>query len=497
MAPCTMTSRPIKTRFAPSPTGLLHLGNIRTALFNFLLARQAQGVFLLRFEDTDAMRGHEKYARAMELDLRWLGLNWDEGPEIGGRHGPYAQSERGPLYKEYFSSLESRGLAYPCFCSEHELAIARKTALAAGRPPRYTGKCRALSAPDVQARFARGEPATLRFRVDEGKTIEFEDKVRGPQIFRTDDIGDYVIRRSDGTPAFFFCNAIDDAMMGVTLVVRGEDHLTNTPRQIMLLQALGLPLPEYAHIALVVGADGAPLSKRTGSKSVQELREDGFLPLAVSNYLARLGHTYDASAFMDLETLAENFNLSRLGRAPARYDESQLVYWQKEAIKNTSDEELWVWMNSKAILSSYVSSFVPKGKELLFVKVIRDNITTPEDAFIWAGNLFAESHRYDRDAKSAIDKAGSDFFKKALECFNNDTATFHSYVKMLEIVTNKKGKSLFMPLRAALSGEVNELISQSGRVYEWNHGPQLEAIWELLGVDLIKRRLSEAKTTTK
>ena len=492
-----MTSRPIKTRFAPSPTGLLHLGNIRTALFNFLLARQARGTFLLRLEDTDAMRGHEKYARALEDDLRWLGLVWNEGPEVGGRHGPYAQSERGSIYKEYFAALESKGLAYPCFCSEHELAIARKTALAAHRPPRYSGKCRALSSQEVQARLAKGEPATLRFRVEEGSTVEFEDRVRGRQVFDTDDIGDYIIRRSDGTPAFFFCNAIDDALMRVTLVVRGEDHLTNTPRQILLLRALGLPLPEYAHIALVVGNDGAPLSKRTGSKSVQELREGGFLPLAVNNYLARLGHTCDANNFMDLETLAENFNLSRLGRAPARYDESQLVYWQKEAIKHTSDEKLWAWMNSKAIFSSYVGSFVPDGKELLFAKVIRDNITTPEDALIWAGNLFAESNRYDREAKSVIDMAGSEFFKKALECLSHDTDTFHSYIQKLELATNKKGKSLFMPLRAALSGEVNELISQSGRAYEWNHGPQLEAMWELLGVDLIKRRLSEAETPTK
>ena len=497
MTPFTMTPRPFKTRFAPSPTGLLHLGNIRTALFNFLLARRALGTFLLRLEDTDAMRGHEKYARALEHDLRWLGLVWDEGPEAGGPHRPYAQSERGPIYKEYFAALESNGLAYPCFCSEHELAIARKTALAAGRPPRYAGKCRALPPPEVQARFARGEPATLRFHVGDGKTVEFEDRVRGRQTFSTDDIGDFVIRRSDGTPAFFFCNAIDDALMGVTLVVRGEDHLTNTPRQILLLQALGLPLPEYAHIALVVGADGAPLSKRTGSKSVEELRSAGYLPPAINNYLARLGHTYDANTFMSMEALAENFDLSRLGRAPARYDESQLVYWQKEAIKHTSDEELWAWMNSKPFINSYASNFVPKGKELLFVKVIRDNITTPEEAFMWAGNLFAESNRYDRDAKSAIDKAGSEFFEKALACLDDDTVTFHSYVKKLEMATNRKGKSLFMPLRAVLSGEVNELISQSGRVYEWNHGPRLEAVWELLGTELIRRRLSEVEKPTK
>jgi len=492
-----MESRPFKTRFAPSPTGLLHLGNVRTALFNFLLAGRTHGVFLLRLEDTDAMRGHEKYAVAIEEDLRWLGLDWGEGPEVGGAHGPYAQSERGHIYKEYFDVLEEKGLAYPCFCSEHELAISRKTQIAAGHPPRYTGRCRSLSRADVEARFAQGAPATLRFRVDDGATVAFEDKVRGLQSFSTTDIGDFVIRRSDGTPAFFFCNAIDDALMGTTLVVRGEDHLTNTPRQILLLQALGLPLPEYAHIALVVGADGAPLSKRTGSKSVHELREGGFLPLAVNNYLARLGHTYEANTLMSMSELAEHFDLARLGRAPARYDESQLVYWQKEAIRYSSDEELWKWMNGKSILNSHVGDFVPKGKEFSFVNVIRGNITTPEDAFIWAGNLFATSNRYEHEARSAIANAGAEFFRNALVCLDEDSAAFQAYVKRLELSVNKKGKSLFMPLRAALTGEVNELLSQSVHVYEWKHGPQLEAVWGLLGIDLIRRRLNEAMMSSK
>jgi glutamyl-tRNA synthetase len=490
-----MALRPFKTRFAPSPTGLLHLGNIRTALFNYLLARQAGGTFLLRLEDTDAMRGHEKFARALEQDLRWLGLGWNEGPEVGGGHGPYAQSERGHIYKEYFSALESRKLAYPCFCSEHELAIARKTAIAAGRPPRYSGKCRALSRADAEARFGRGEPATLRFRVEEGRTVEFDDKVRERQVFNTDDIGDFIIRRSDGTPAFFFCNAIDDAVMGVSLVVRGEDHLTNTPRQILLLQALGLPVPDYAHIALVVGADGAPLSKRTGSRSVQELREAGFLPTAIHNYLARLGHTYEDNSLKTLDRLAAEFSITKLHRAPARFDDSQLWYWQKEAVRHATGEDLWKWMNSKAIFSAHVSDFVPAGKEMVFVDAVRGNITSPEDAFIWAGNLFASTNRFDKEASSAIKEAGTDFFSKALACLDSAGIEFKDYVKKVEQATNKKGRTLFMPLRAALTGEVNEDISD--KKYEWNHGPDMERIWNLLGIGLIQRRLTEASKLTK
>lgn len=469
MAPFQMSSRPLKTRFAPSPTGLLHLGNIRTALFNYLLARRARATFLLRLEDTDAMRGHEKYARALEDDLRWLGLAWNEGPEAGGAHGPYAQSERGDIYKEYFAALESGRQAYPCFCSEHELAIARKTALAAGRPPRYSGKCRGLSSQDIQARFARGAPATLRFRVDEGKTVEFDDKVRGRQSFSTDDIGDYVIRRSDGTPAFFFCNALDDALMGVTLVVRGEDHLTNTPRQILLLQALGRPAPEYAHIALVVGAEGAPLSKRSGSKSVQELREAGFLPLAINNYLARLGHTYDANAFMDLEALAENFDLSRLGRAPARYDEAQLKHWQREAVLHMPSAELREWMGSTA------AALVPPDNLVAFIEAVRGNISFPADALHWARIVFTDKLAIDHGARAAMTAAGPDFFKTAGQALERHGADFKAVSAAIKQARSVSGKSLFQPLRAALTGELD--------------GPEMARLLPLIGVERARERL--------
>ncbi|MBI3777898.1 MAG: glutamate--tRNA ligase [Gammaproteobacteria bacterium] len=463
-----MALRPFKTRFAPSPTGLLHLGNIRTALFNYLLARQADGTFLLRLEDTDAMRGHEKFARALEEDLRWLGLSWNEGPEAGGGHAPYAQSERGHIYKEYFAALESKGLAYPCFCSEHELAVARKTALAAGRPPRYSGKCRALARAEAEARFARGEPATLRFRVDDGRTVEFDDKVRERQTFATSDIGDFVIRRSDGTPAFFFCNAIDDAVMGVTLVVRGEDHLTNTPRQILLLQALGLPVPEYAHIALVVGADGAPLSKRTGSRSVQELREAGYLPVAINNYLARVGHTYDSNALMSLQALAENFGLSRLGRAPARYDETQLIHWQHEALLHLSSAEIWNWMEAK------VDALVPSDKRPAFMDAVRANVTFPADALHWAQIVFTDALTVSHPARESINAAGEEFFDIARRALEKHGADFKAVSDMLRHQLSVSGKALFQPLRAALTGELD--------------GPEMAKLLPLIGVERARNR---------
>ena len=463
-----MALRPFKTRFAPSPTGLLHLGNIRTALFNYLLARRTGGTFLLRLEDTDAMRGHEKFARALEQDLRWLGLVWDEGPETGGGHGPYAQSERGHVYKEYFAALEFKGLAYPCFCSEHELAIARKVALASGYPPRYSGKCRALSRAEAEARFARGEPATLRFHVEEGRTVEFDDKLRERQIFATSDIGDFVIRRSDGTPAFFFCNAIDDAVMGVTLVVRGEDHLTNTPRQILLLQTLGLPVPDYAHIALVVGADGAPLSKRTGSRSVQELREAGFLPAAIHNYLARLGHTYEDNRFMTLDRLAAEFSLARLHRAPARYDEAHLLHWQREALLHLSTGEVGDWMGAE------VHALVPPDIREAFALAVRANVTFPADALHWAQIVFADAMTVSHPARAAIMAAGDEFFDVARRALEKHGADFKAMSEMLRHTLAVSGKALFQPLRAALTGELD--------------GPEMAKLLPLIGVERARKR---------
>ena len=466
-----MSSRPLKTRFAPSPTGRLHLGNIRTALFNWLLARRHGGAFLLRLEDTDAMRGHEKYALALQEDLRWMGLVWDEGPDVGGAHGPYAQSERGEIYKSHFLKLEQDRLAYPCFCTEHELAIERKVAIASHLPPRYSGKCRALSPDDVRPRFGRGEPATLRFRVPAARKVGFDDKVRGPQVFDSADIGDFVIRRSDGTPAFFFCNAVDDALMQVTLVVRGEDHLTNTPRQIMLLEALGLPVPEYAHIALVVGADGAPLSKRTGSQSVEELRAAGFLPAALHNYLARLGHTYEDNAFLSLETLAAGFAAERLHRAPARYDESQLKHWQREAVLHVPAATLWAWMGDE------VHRRVPAANRDGFIEAARGNLLSPPDALHWAQALFGADINLDHAANDIVRVASAGFFAAALKALETQGTDFKALTETLKAATGKTGKALFQPLRAALTGELD--------------GPEMAKLLPLMGVERARARLAK------
>ncbi len=472
-----MIDRLVKTRFAPSPTGQLHLGNVRTALFNYLFARARNGVFLLRLEDSDAVRGSEKYAQAILADLRWLGLDWDEGPEVGGAHGPYTQSQRGEIYRDYFERLQARRLAYPCFCTEHELAVERKTAIAAGRPPRYSGRCRALDREEVAARFARGLPATLRFRVPEGRVIEFEDKVRGRQTFHSDDIGDFVIRRSDGSPAFFFCNAVDDALMGVTLVLRGEDHLANTPRQILLLEALGLPVPDYAHLPLVVGASGAPLAKRTGSRALSELRAEGYLPAAILNYLARLGHTYENNVLLDLRALAAGFELARVHRGPARYDERQLRHWQHEAVMRLPAEKLWAWMGEA------VQRHVPSDKRADFIETIRPNIAFPGEAREWARVLFTDDFTLTREAKELVEHAPRKYFERVLEAFisrPDDPALFGSDLPVPE---GGGRAEAFRLLRAALTNSL--------------HGPEFARLHNLMTKERIEQRLRAAARMVK
>jgi len=466
-----MNPPPVKTRFAPSPTGRLHLGNARTALFNWLWARHERGVFVLRIEDTDAARGDERDQEALRTDLRWLGLAWDEGPEVEGSAAPYVQSARAHIYRDYFARLESGGAAYPCFCSERELELERKAQRSARRPPRYSGKCRALPPEEAAARLARGERATLRFRVPEARVIEFQDRVRGPQRFAAADIGDFVVRRSDGTPAFFFSNAVDDALMGVTLVLRGEDHLANTPRQILLLEALGLRVPDYAHIPLVVDADGAPLSKRGGSRALEELRAEGWLPEAIVNYLARLGHTCDETRLLALAELAERFSLERVHRSPARFDPRQLRYWQAEAVRAASAERLWAWFGAE------VRAQVPADARAAFVDAVRDNVAFPADALHWARIVYAETPALSPEARRVVDAAGRPFFARVHEALAGLAAPdFGELAARAGVLTGARGKALFQPLRAALTGEL--------------HGPEMAKLLPLIGLERARRRIA-------
>jgi glutamyl-tRNA synthetase len=468
-----MSATALVTRFAPSPTGLLHLGNARTALLNFLAARKSGGRFILRVEDTDESRSNDVFMHELFADLQWLGLDWDEGPDIGGPHPSYRQFQRRTIYEEWLARLDARGLTYPCFCTPAELAVARKVQLAAGKPPRYPGTCADLTEAQRTERLVRGEPAALRFRVPPGEVVAFHDIVHGGQKFATDDLGDFIIRRADGSTAFFFSNALDDALMGVTLVLRGDDHMTNTPRQILLLRALGLPIPRYAHVALLLGMDGAPLSKRHGSVSLQDLRKRGFLPSAIRNHLVRLGHSPTVDGWLTDPAMREDFDLSRLGAAAAKFDETQLRHWQKEAVAHLSPVQFHVW------IAAELPAGLDPQRRATFESAVRPNVELPADVKVWADVVFGQVPDLSSEAADAVRDAGERFFIAAVEVLARSNVEFKSAVGELGQRTGRKGPSLYMPLRAALTGET--------------HGPELAPMLELISQDELKARLDRAR----
>jgi len=461
-----------KTRFAPSPTGNLHLGNVRTALFSWLMARAHKGQFLLRLEDTDTVRSKEEFALGLLEDLHWLELAWDEGPGAAMPAGSYYQSERSKIYDDYFARLEDTGRAYPCFCSATELELSRKRQASAGLPPRYVGSCSRLSHEQVAERFAQGKTASLRFRVPVANTVNFVDQVRGEQKFDTDHIGDFIIRRTDGTSAFFFCNAVDDALMEVTDVLRGEDHLTNTPRQILILQALDLPIPRYSHIPLVFGDDGAPLSKRHGSIGVGELRKVGYLPLAINNYLGRLGHRYETDALLSMDELASNFAIERVHRSSARFDAVQLKHWQRLAVAEQSEEAFWQW------LGAGVHERVPESRRQAYIQAVRPNVLFPEEAAYWAKVIFQGPDNWDASA-AHLAEAGPAFFEAAQAVYEDVGPDGPAFVQGLIQRSGKRGKAVYLPLRLVLTGE--------------EHGPDLKELIALIPAEQVRARFERGR----
>ena len=472
-----MSKTRLKTRFAPSPTGEIHLGNLRTALFSYLCAAGQDGVFLLRIEDTDMQRSRPEYVQALMRELRWLGLDWQEGPGADGDHGPYFQAQRFSVYQRYYAALDAAGAIYPCFCSDTQLKLARKAQRAAGQPPRYPGTCANLSAQEVGQRLEQGGKPTWRFRVPPHERVEFDDLVRGVQRFSSDEIGDFIIRRSDGTPAFFFSNAVDDALMEVSHVLRGEDHLTNTPRQLLILQALGLRPPAYGHLSLITGDDGSPLSKRHGSRSIRQLREAGYLAGAILNYLARLGHSYSADSFAGLDDLAAGFSLDRLGKAPARYDEGQLRYWQKEAVAAAAANSLVDWFKQSEE-GRGMSADWSDARLAALLGVVRDNIELPGDVAQWLQRLSAGPPAMGEPERQVLAVAGSAFFHASLALLDTSRQEFGGFAKAVGGQTGTKGKGLFMPLRVALTGVM--------------HGPEMGRVWDWLGPDVCRERLQAA-----
>ncbi|RII29921.1 MAG: glutamate--tRNA ligase [Geobacter sp.] len=309
----------IRVRFAPSPTGYLHVGGARTALFNWLLARKQGGTFILRIEDTDVERSTQESVDAILQGMQWLGLDWDEGP--------FYQSDNFPLYKEYIQKLQDQGKAYKCYCSAEELEAKRELAMKEGRKPKYDGTCR------CRADQPAGQPYVVRFRAPQEGSTSFDDLIKGTITFPNEELDDLIIQRTDGTPTYNFCVVIDDAIMRITTVIRGDDHVNNTPRQIQLYEALGFPVPQFAHVPMILGADKTRLSKRHGATSVIAYRDMGFLPEALVNYLVRLGWSHGDDEIFSREEMIQKFDIGNVGRSASVFNTDKLLWLNAHYIK--------------------------------------------------------------------------------------------------------------------------------------------------------------------
>ena len=467
----------VRVRFAPSPTGTLHIGSARTALFNFLFARHAGGDFVLRIDDTDAARSLDRHEDAILADLRWLGLDWDEGPDVGGPCAPYRQSERLPGYRAAADELLAGGHAYPCFCPEERLAELRARALAEGRALRYDGRCLGLAPNDVRRRLDAGEPAALRFRIPHGDIV-VDDLIRGPVVVGADAVGDFIIVRSDGVASYNFATVVDDRDMGITHVIRGDDHLTNTARQSLLFRALGAPVPGFAHHSMVLGTDGDKLSKRHGATAVGDYRALGYLPQAVVNYLALLSWSHGEDEVLGMDRLVAEFELQRLSPSPVIFDQVKLDWLDHQHIMGLAAEEherLFAARlpagtpppSAAALAAVFQTSLVAYGQAAALAAAVLDPPAPPADlaaALATAARQLAWFRTLRAEAAGWLSPAAA----------RDLLAVYRARGKELGI----GARDLLMPLRIALTGA--------------EHGPELPFVLAALARDEALRRLDDA-----
>lgn len=445
----------MRVRFAPSPTGHLHVGNARTALFNWLLARGQHGTFILRIEDTDLERSTRESEQAILDDLRWMGLQWDEGVDAGGGYGPYRQTERMQSYADHTDRLVREGKGYYCFCSPDTLEAHRKAQLAAGLPPKYAGTCRSIPADEAARRKANGEKPVVRLKVPQGREVTFNDVVRGEVTFHSDVIGDPVLVRSDGNPAYNFAVVIDDALMKVTHVIRGEDHISNTPRQILLYEAFGYPPPVFAHLSLVMGPDHAPLSKRHGATSVKEFRDKGYLPEALVNYLALIGWSPGHNEeLLPADELARRFRLENVSHAAGVFDEDKLAWANRHYLKLCAPGRLAQLMEPYLRQAGYIVG----------------ELSIESRAWLeWVGPAMAASidrleqmpRRLETVFRWGVPLEPDDDERKMAPVLADilevsprmvDRETFRAVANRVKDQTGLKGKALFHPIRSLLTG---------------------------------------------
>ncbi len=463
---------PVITRFAPSPTGFMHIGNLRTALFSYLFAKNHGGKFLLRIEDTDRERSKPEYVAGLFKDFKALGIDWEK--EV------VYQSQRTSIYEEFYAKLQQNNLIYRCFCSEEKLSLSRKIQLSQGLPPRYAGTCLKLSIEEVNQKLANNELACWRFKIPKNVIVEFEDLIKGKQIFNSNDLGDFVIKRQDGSASFMFCSVIDDVLQGVTHVLRGEDHVSNTPRQLLILQALKLFPPKYGHFSLLSnGTENDPkLSKRSGSESIQDFLSQGYLPQALLNYLARLGHNFSCqeNQLFNLAELAMHFNLKHISSNAAKHDLVHLKFWQKQAMLIIDNQQLLAILNTDPEFNQILKNnkIIDNNKLTEFLNLIKHNILMPKESIVWTKVLFANNLQ-ELDFNLDLQKFFKNIDLKFLQVLTQDLDFVNIFKKLQELGFAKK--EIFINLRMISTGK--------------NSGPELNKIFEIMGTDRIQKRAQQ------
>ncbi len=474
----------VRVRFAPSPTGHLHVGGARTALFNWLYARHHQGRFILRIEDTDRARSDPQLTEVILDSLRWLGLFWDEGPEVGGDHAPYFQSQRGDLYSQALEKLKERNAVYPCFCTPDELEARRKEQMEAGKPPHYDRRCRALSAQEVERKVSGGKPHTWRLAIPtEGETA-FDDLVRGRVTFVNRELDDFIVARSDGSPTYNFVVVVDDVEMAITDVIRGEDHISNTPKQIQVYEALGAPIPNFAHIPLVLGKDKSRLSKRHGATSMDEYRKEGYLPEAMFNFLALLGWSSgEDRELFSREELVGLFDIAAVGKAGSVFDLEKLTWMNGNYIREM-EEERFLELARERLLASGVEGDVLEsdwGRRVALIE--KEKMKLVSDIVPLTSFFFGDELEYEDKAVSKHLEGGKNapLLREVREGLSGlerfDLSALEGYVRAVAEARGVSAGKVIHPLRAALSGRTS--------------GPGLFEMMELLGKERCLARIDE------
>ncbi len=480
-----MSNDGVRVRFAPSPTGSLHVGSARTALYNYLFARHHEGVMVLRIEDTDLKRSTSAHDASIIRDLAWLGLHADEGPNTGGAFGPYRQSERAGIYEEAVQRLLAEGWAYPCFCPQELLDERKQQQLARGQMPKYDRTCLALTPREIEARLAAGERAAIRFRVPVGD-VTFVDLIHGPITFSSDVIGDFIIKRTDGGYSYNFAVVVDDASMKITHVIRGEDHVTNTARQMMLFEALNEPAPRYGHHSLILAPDGSKLSKRHGATSIGDFRKMGYLPAAMVNYLVLLSwHPADEREKFSLDELVAEFDLERVSRSPAVFDVQKLNWLNGLYIRELGVSELQDLIAPH--LAEAGMEFAPVQRETV-AEAVQANLVVLGDAPQYASVFTDRVDLASCPCSEGLFTPGADVvFALAREVFGTMSAEYLPPPQAKELLMQVvalakergiKGKSVYHPLRVALTGR--------------EEGPELFYLIGGLGKTVLIARLEEA-----